>query len=523
MKKNIILISSIVLTILLFNSCIDQIKEPVLPSWDVEFNIPIGNKTYTIEDFVKNQDQIEILPTKVLKFTTDTIDQDTTLDFLFSNTFDMEADTSFPVVGTTLSFQMIAGRDSVRMDSATIESGDVEYTLRNDNPSPVFIEFVFPGFTKRTPTGIDTFKISANVPANQQVRVRTPINDYDYRQPPNQPFGSTRSGIWIRGTVSSSLVGIGQNLAVNFQIKNMKFRSFAGRVKPFDLGSRKQSSENALSGELKDFIKATTFNQIALELKTLTTFTGFDVLLKDFQIIGKYKNGLSPVYLLFNGNNKYVDTIPAGSQNTIIFSTANTNVNDFLKATPDSIEIQCQVVINPKYNSGKIRSSDKISFSIVINAYSQMKIENGFITDTMELDFSQETKDKISNSNNAALNVEISNAIPFDVQLVGYFLDKNKNKLFYFTRQTDSGSPGDTVINISSATINSAGESVSPQVSNINLALSKTDFEKFKDAVYLVQRFKINSAENRSVLIKATDYVKVKVNGKINYKIEENN
>lgn len=523
MKKIYKIIPALILSLLFLNSCIDTIKEPVLPSWDVEFNLPIGNKTYTIEDFVKNQDQIEILPTKVLKFTTDTINQDTTLDFLFNNTFDMEADTSFPVVGTTLSFQMIAGRDSVRMDSATIESGDVEYTLRNDNPSPVFIEFVFPGFTKRTPTGIDTFKISANVPANQQVRVSTPINDYEYRQPPNQPFGSTRPGIWIRGTVSSSIIGIGQNLAVNFQIKNMKFRSFAGRVKPFDLGKRKQSSENALSGELKDFIKATTFNQVQLELKTLTTFTGFDILLKDFQIIGKYKNGFSPVYLLFNGNNKYLDTIPAGSQKTIIFSTSNTNINDFLKATPDSIEIQGQLVINPKYNSGKIRSSDKISFSIVINAYSQMKIENGFITDTMELDFSQETKDKISNSNNAALNVEISNAIPFSVQLVGYFLDQNRNKLFYFTSQTGTGAANDTVINVSSAIINSAGEADSSRVSNINLSLSKADFEKFKNAAFMVQRFKINSADNTSVIIKATDYVKVKVSGKINYKIEVNN
>lgn len=523
MKKIIILIPSIILTILFFNSCIDKIKEPVLPSWDVEFNIPIGNKIYTIEDFIKNQDQIEILPTKVLKFTTDTIDQDTTLDFLFNNTIDMEADTSFHVVGTTMNFQMIAGRDSVRMDSATIESGDVEYTLRNNNPSSVFIEFVFPGFTKQTPTGVDTFKISANVPANQQVRVITAIGDYEYHQPPNQPFGSTRPGIWIKGTVSSSLIGIGQNLAVNFQIKNMKFKSFAGRVKPFDLGQRKQTSENALSGELKDFIKATTFNQVAMELRTLTTFVGYDVLLKDFQIIGKYKNGASPVYVLFNGNNKYTDTIPAGVGKKIVFSTTNTNINDFLKATPDSIEIQGRLIINPKYNSGRMRTSDKIAFSIVINAYSQMKIENGFITDTMKLDMSQETKDKISKSNNAELNVEISNAIPFDVQVVGYFLDQNKNKLFYFTRQTGTGSDNDTVINVSSATINSAGETVSPRVSNINLKLLKTDFEKFKNAAYMVYRFKINSADNTSVLIKATDYVKIKVNGKINYKIDENN
>lgn len=520
MKLILPILFPLILLPFLFIACIETPKQPVTPSWDVELNVPVGSKTFTIEDIVKKQDQITILPTRTLKFVTDTIQQDTTLDFLFNNTFDMEADTSFPVVSTSLEFNMIAGRDSVRMDSAEIQSGDVKYRMVNNNSFAVSVSFVFPGLTRVNGGTIDTFKISANVPANQSVQVTIPMNNYKYKQPPNQPFGSTRPGVWIKGKVGSSFTGVGQNLEVKFQIENLKFRSFSGRVKPFDLGTKTQTVENALSGELKDFINAVTFAQAYLTLTTSTTFRGYDVLLKGFQVIGKYKNGTSPIYLLFNGNNSKDVLIPAGQTVTEVLSTLNTSINQFIKATPDSIQIRATIVMNPQYKSGSISSFDKVSFSALFEAYSQMKIENATITDTAEVDWDQDTKDKISQGNDARLDVEITNGLPFDIQFVGYFLDKNKNKLFYYTRQTSSGSPGDTVINISSASINNLGEVSVPTKSTIKLSLTKTDFEKFNRVYAMVNRFKISSAQNQTVIISADNYVKVKVFGKINYRVK---
>lgn len=521
MKNNFVVSLVVLFLPFLILACFETPKEPVAPSWDVELNIPIGTKKLTIEEIAKKQEQITILPTRTLKFSTDTIQQDTTIDFLFNNTFDMEADTSFPVVGTTLEFNMIAGRDSVRMDSAEIQDGEVKYRLVNNNAFSVFVNFVFPGFTRTLGTTIDTFKITANVPANQSVQVTIPLNNYKYKQPPNQPFGSTRPGVWIKGTVSSSVIGLGQNLEVRFQIENLRFRSFAGRVKPFDLGSKSQTVQNALSGELKDFINAVTFGQAFLTLTTSTTFRGYDVLLKGFQVIGRYKNGTSPVYLLFDGNNSKDILIPAGQTQTEVLSTLNTNINQFIKATPDSIEVKATIVMNPQYKTGSISSSDKVSFSALFEAYSQMKIENAVITDTSELDWDQETKDKISNGNEASLDVEITNGLPFEIQFVGYFLDKNKNKLFYYTRQSGSGLPSDTVINISAASINSSGEVNLPSKSTIRFSLNKSDFEKFKNAAFMVNRFKISSAQNQTVIVSADNYVTAKLFGRINYRIKK--
>lgn len=505
----------------IFLACFETPKEPVAPSWDLELNIPVGSKTFTIEDIVKKQDQITILPTRTLKFSTDTIQQDTTLDFLFNNTFDMEADTSFPVIGTTIEFNMIAGRDSVIMDSAEIQDGEVKYRLVNNNPFSVSVAFVFPGFTRVSGGTIDTFHISANVPANQSVQVTASMNNYKYKQPPNQPFGSTRPGVWIKGKVSSSFIGVGQNLEVKFQIEKLKFRSFSGKVKPFNLGSKVQTVSNALSGELKDFIKAVTFSQAFLTLTSSTTFRGYDVLLKNFQVIGKYRNGTPSIYLLFNGNNSKDVLIPAGQSVTEILSTLNTNINDFIKATPDSIQVQATIVMNPQYKSGSVSSADKVSFSALFEAYSQMKIENAIITDTAEVDWSRDTKDKISQGNEAQLDLEITNGLPFDIQFVGYFLDYNKNKLFYYTRQTASGSPGDTVINIAAASINNNGEVSAPTKSTIRFSLTSSDFEKFKNINEMINRFKISTAQNQTVIVNADNYVNIKVFGRINYRVNK--
>jgi len=519
MKKFILfLISVLPFTII---SCIDQIKEPVMPSWDVELNLPIGSKKFTIEDIAKRQDQIEITSTRTLKFSTDPVEADTSLSFLFNNAFDMAADTSFPVIGTTVEFNMIAARDSIRMDSAEIMDGQVKYRMKNNNAFPVSVNFVFPGFTRTVGGTIDTFKISANLAANQTVDVTNTISNYKYKQPPNQPFGSTRPGVWIKVSISSSVIGIGQSVEINFQLKDLKFRSFSGKVKPFDLGSRAQKLANALSGDLKDFINAVTFNQAFLTLTTSTTFRGYDVLLKDLQIVGRYKNGSPPVYLQFNGNNSKDILIPAGQTQTEVFSTTNTNINQFIKATPDSIEVKAKLIMNPQYNQGTVNVADKVSFKAEFAAYSQMKVENAVVTDTMELDWSQDTKDKLSQGNDASLNVEFLNALPFDLQLVGYFLDQNKSKLFYFTRQTGTGAAGDTVINLQSASVNANGEVSTPTKSTINMTLSKTDFEKFKNAAYIVMRFKISSAQNQSVILKADDYVTLKLTGRINYRVKE--
>lgn len=506
-----------------FISCIDKIKEPVMPSWDLELNFPLANKSFTLEDIVKKQKQIEIdesTPNRILKFSSDKIQQDTTIDYLFNNTFDMEADTSFPVIGASVTVQMIARKDSVRIDSAVIKSGIIEYTMKNNNPTSVSVEFLFPGFTRQNGSAVDTLRIGANVPANSQVNISVPMESYRYSQPPNQPFGSTRPGIWIKAYISSSIIGIGQNLEVNLKVKDLKIEFFKGQVKPFYLGKRTQIVENALSGDLKDFISSVSFDSVSLKLETFTSFEGFDVALRKFQVIGTYRNGGSPIYLRFNGQNLLDTLIPAGTTSVLILTNSNTNINEFLNLTPDSIKILGELVINPYYKVGKITTNDRISFSFLIDAYSKMKITNATLNDTLELDISDDTRDKIANANEATLNLTFTNGLPLETEITGYFLDRNKNKLFYFTRQTGNGLPSDTVFRISGALVNDQGIVTSKKQSIITMNLNQEDFEKFKNAYFIVQRFRISSTDQKSVMLRAKDDVSVKIFGRINYKIE---
>lgn len=507
-----------------FISCIDELKEPVMPVWDVELNIPIAIKSYTIEDIVKNQEQIEIEqthPNKILRFTTDKIEKDTTLNYLFDNTFNTEADTSLPVIGPAFSFDLILASDSVKIDSAKIQSGTVEYNIVNNNLFAVNVNIVFPGLTRNTATSVDTFKIVESVPANQSKRLTVSLNDYSYKQPPNQPPGTFGYGIWAKVFVSSSFIGLGQSLQLEMKVRELKYTSLAGRVKPFNLGVNRQVVKNELSGDLREFFKAVSFDSIVVTFQASNTIKGFDIALKNLQVIGRYKNATSPIYLLINNKN-FLDTVlQPNSTTTFTFTNQNTNINQFINATPDSIELVSSLVFNSGYNSGVMNTADRILFSIKIDAYSKMKVENAYITDTLELDIEGSTKDQISKSNEAILKTEIENGVPFSVQFVGYFLDKDKNKLFYFTRQTTQNLPGDTLLNITGANVNSQGFVTSSSFSNISFNLNKSDFEKFKNAEYAVVRFRLSSTNNQSVVLSAQNKMKFKLIGKVNYKVEE--
>ncbi len=515
----------LILLPVLFISCISELKEPVMPSWDIELNFPMAIKNYTIEDVVKKQDQIQIdntHPNKILKFTSDEIEKDTTLDFLFDNTLDMEGDTTLPVIGPSFGFDMVIAEDSLKIDSSTIQSGIVEYRITNNNIFTVNITIVFPGITRRSGGSIDTFKIAETVPGNQTKSFNISMNNYTYRQPPNQPPGQYGFGFWAKVSISSSFIGIGQNLQLFIKVKDLKYTSLAGQIKPFSLGTKRQVVENDLSGKLKEFFNAVLFDSVVVTLRTQNSIKGYDIGLKNLQLVGRYRNGNPPIYLLINGKNSLDTTILPNSTTSIKFSNQNTNINEFIKATPDSLELISTLIFNPGYKIGAMVTTDRISFSIKIEAYSKMRIQNAYVTDTLELDIEDSTRDRITKGNEAEIKTEIENGVPLTVQFVGYFLDRNKNKLFYFTRQTTQNLPGDTLINISGANVNSQGVVTTSSNSVIRFNLNKSDFEKFKNAQYAVVRFKLSSTNNQTVVLSAENRMKFKLSGRINYKIEEN-
>ncbi|MBU2444491.1 MAG: hypothetical protein KJ666_02805 [Bacteroidetes bacterium] len=525
MNKKFYKILAIIAVAISLSQCIDIPDELILPVWDAELNIPIGSKTYSLSDIIKNQRQIQIdssTSDRLIKFTSDKIEKDTTLEFLFDNSFDMFEDSSFFLSGQAVHLEMIIRRDSIRIDSAEIQDGTVEYTLTNRYNQPASLNLAFPGITRSVGGTIDTFKISGNVPANSTLRTSTPMADFKYKQPINQPFGSSRPGIWVRGSANLAGSATGDNMGLRIEVKDLKFKNFSGRFAPIFLGSKTETTENALGADIKDLIKAVSFDSVSIMINAFTTFKGFSVGLKNVSVSGVYKNGSPSINLLFNGKSVFDTVFSPGVLNKFIFTNHNTTINDFLNKTPDSIKFSADLVINPNYTSGTIDARDRVSFSVEINAWAKLKINNASITDTINIELSNDARKNILKANNGDLTIEISNGLPLSVQLAGFFTDSSYKKLFYTTRELGTGAPNDTMITLTGAAVDASGRVTIPANKTIKFVFTKDDINKFKDAYFLIQRFNISSSGTQSVLLRADDKVSLNVYGRVSYRIETN-
>ncbi|MBM4176924.1 MAG: hypothetical protein FJ213_12250 [Ignavibacteria bacterium] len=507
------------------SQCIDIPDEFVMPVWDVELNVPIGSKTYSLSDIIKNQNQIQIdssTSDRLIKFTSDKIEKDTTLEFLFDNSFDMVQDSSFFLAGQAIHLEMIIRKDSLRIDSAEIQDGIVEYTLTNRYNQPAVFNLSFPGITRNVGGTIDTFKISGNVPANSTARTPVPMAGFKYKQPINQPFGSSRPGVWVRGSASLAAAASGDNMGLRIEVKDLKFKNYAGRFAPISLGSKTETTENALGADLKDLIKAVSFDSVSIMINAFTTFKGFSVALKNVSVTGTYKNGSPSVNLLFNGKTIFDTVFSPGTVNKFTFNNHNTSINDFLSKTPDSIKLSAGLIINPSYVNGAIDSRDRVNFSVEINAWAKLRINNASITDTIEIDLDEDARKNILKANSGDLTIEISNGLPLSVQLAGFFTDSTYKKLFYATRELGTGAANDTVITLPGASVDANGRVTAATSKTIKMVLSKDDLIKFENAYFLIQRFNLSSSGTQSVLLRADDKVSFNVYGKVNYRIKEN-
>ena len=58
MRRFKLLIATLVLFLLA--GCMDVPKDFIAPQWDTELNLPLINKTYTLDDIIKPQDHISV-------------------------------------------------------------------------------------------------------------------------------------------------------------------------------------------------------------------------------------------------------------------------------------------------------------------------------------------------------------------------------------------------------------------------------------------------------------------------------
>ncbi len=499
---------------LLFISCSERAKDIFNPTTDNIVEFSLSQKKYKMEDVIKRQTQIKVDSGKyLLKFSTDEIRKDTTIDAFNADFFEMDVDTVFYVFfSDTIDAQIIIRRDSVGIEEAELESGLMQLRFINYTNKPSFFELTLPGFTKQVGTSIDTLRIGGQIPPNQTVNFQRNLEGFVYKQPLNQPFGTTRPGFWLRGKIFLQGGSFGDSVRVYSHVQDIRFKRIRGKFKPFELGGKEQTMRNLLSSDISEFINKVTFDSISVRMNSFTTID-FPVRLKQFRVKGIFNSGKTPISLMF-GDKDYLDTLIQKNSNVSLnFTNVNTNINQFLSQIPDSIKVSSSLLLNPYFQSGEIVSNDSISFSFQVDAWSRFAVNQAEWTDTFDINISEDTRKKLKNGKEGKVIIYSVNEVPFEINLVGLVTDSFYNRLFYLTK--DEITQNDTLVNLNGAITNTKGEVISPAYQTIVINLSQSDIEKLSQGHKLIQRFTLSTTEERIAEVSAKSKMDLRITGRI--------
>ena len=235
MKRFKLLLST--LAFIIFAGCMDVPKDFIAPQWDTELNLPLINKTYTLDDIMKPQDHI----------TVDTTGQDIYLIqsdkyYLNSNLSDFvdisdRSLTNIPTVtsesDTFVTYIQFPG--GIEVDSAEFDEGAIDFGVSNSTSADVAVSIALPGFKDRNGNPIVLYN---NVPSGQTNSLSENIKGYTYVIPSDQPASLRNS---IRLIVRAISPQQGNVVHSDFSMSGMSFHYIKGRILSKSLGNQTSS------------------------------------------------------------------------------------------------------------------------------------------------------------------------------------------------------------------------------------------------------------------------------------------
>ncbi len=506
-----VIIYSLITILLSFTACSDKSKNLFDPTFENKIHFSLSEKNYLMEEIIKRQGQIFVDSGKyMLRFTTDEIRKDTILETFTADFFQMSMDTTFQIFfSDTIYADMVIRRDSVGIQEADIAKGFIDFRFVNYTNKNAFFRLIFPTFTKQVGNTIDTLSAGGSILPNQTLTYRVDLKNYKYRISINQP-GYPAPGFWVKNIIAIQNGFLGDSIGVFSQVEDLELNRMEGKFKPFNVGVKEQTLENALSRDIKEFIQNVDFDSVLVTLKGFSS-VNFPVRLKNFSVKGIFNNGSPPVILHF-GNRTSIDTVvPRNGSIVLNFDNKNSTIGNFLSKAPDSIRIFSEMIINPFYETGEVVSNDSISFSTVINAWSRFTVNDAEWTDTLEVDISSDSRNKLKKGKNAFFTIYTENKISFESLLTGLFVDSLYQPLFYLTK--DLARQNDSTLLLYGAFTDGSGNVIAPRFQTVTIPLNQSELEKLSRAYHLIQKFSLSTTDRRLAEISAKDYLKIRITG----------
>jgi hypothetical protein len=416
-----------------------------------------------------------------------------------------------------------------KIQRIVIDSGTLSGSVTNNSNVDALATITLINFIK--PNGIDTLKIlSLPIPHNQTINVfsNLSLQGYSVINPVATNLISYSISVKTIGTSDFRSVRSADNFSGNFSIGTLFLRDFTGQLKPTSLDPTRSS----VSFDVKDIENKIQFQQlnlnsaniqIKLHVNNIQPGTLFKFGIDQNVSSIKAKNLTESFSLPLNSTTMDKTTITQSDSIITLNSTSMSNFFKQFKHLPDSIIVNVGGVLNPDYGTVSLTNQNNISGSSNIELPFNVGILGGQVADSVNIDLSQDDRNKIKDLNSIAAGIKITNGIPVALSFRGKLFDENNNFLMNFPPKH---SDQDTVINIAGAVTDNTGNVTTKTntTNKISLVSNQTVSETTLLSKAKYMRIYLNISTTRSnnqpVIFKTTNDLNITIYGSTDYQVK---
>ncbi|MGE5812822.1 MAG: hypothetical protein ACM339_15035 [Ignavibacteria bacterium] len=518
--KNILKVLIVLLFSILLNSgCVDLPEEIIPPQWDVDLNLPIVNRSYSMSDIIdENRNIYSGVNDSIYIIESDDYNVNSGIANMIE--LDNESIMNNVVIDARSDTQMILilFPEGIEIDSAVFSSGTIQYRIYNPTSEIIYLTLKIPGISK------DGLVLTVNrtvFPMSYDSAAHN-LEGYKYNFPIDQ-HPSLKKFLVLNPSITSG--NLNDSVICDFTNSNFQFSSITGRINRKNLGNFNEAFSLKLGDALKYrdklFLKEASLNFSTDYASYYNSI--FKAGLRNLQIIGRRNTGETQNLSFRDGSS--IDILLQTQKSEIIFNELNSNINEFLTFLPDEIEIIAEHIINPENENVSFTTTNKdsIKYGVLFRTRGYLALKNTTVTDTLELKINGGDRESILESKKADLNISIENAIPLTASFKVVLADKDFNPLFTVSRN----SLGEDSLLVNGGEINSStGDVISPALSFHGISLNADEIRMLANSYYAIVSTTVKtkeSSENLSSLqmvpIKVSNWVSIKAYGMVRYHV----
>jgi len=497
MKKYL---SFLIISIILYG-CWDLPDNVNIPTWDIDFNLPITNKHYLLKDLIETDKYISIdenfiytvvhndksKPQEIASYLTGKIDQSIT-------------DKEIEIINGE-GKAGIAFKDGIEIDSAILESGVLSLSIKNNVNANVTITMSIPGLI--SPNG-EPLTLVKQVASGESYEFTKDLSDYRFYA---HLQSVSNDSLEIQGSLSGGTDN--GTIVINYTLTNSSFRYFAGKIPPTKIETIEFSLNLPITDDvikLRDNIKlhSAEFTLMGYYIDKLASNDPnkpFPFRIDNLKIIGVRNNNES-IHLKYNdsqdNNLGPFDIIDGFFTKT--FTTENTNLSEFLSFIPDSVYFIFESTVNPAFVKGAATNKDSVQVGYNLSIKSIVSVNNLTYSDTTDFSMNSDARDNIKDFKAATIFMKINNKVGFGGKINMTFLDQDNNQLFML--DTISYDPADVL----------PDGNTTEKYSEAIVELDSSQVQMLADSYKIILDIIINTAksdENQKVIFKSEDWLDI--------------